>query len=95
MKKGAKRGPYTKKAATKKRSEPSAASTAMLAAFVASGNTDEAPQDELDDGAYVLEVDDKSTVHASVGPRENWQLASVGTTRQIDHDHNMGGCEGA
>ena len=95
VQKGAKRGPYTKKAATKKRSEPSAASTAMLAAFVASGNTDEAPQDELDDGAYVLEVDDKSTVHASVGPRENWQLASVGTTRQIDHDHNMGGCEGA
>jgi hypothetical protein len=95
VKKGAKRGPYTKKAATKRRSEPSAASTAMLAAFVASGNTDEAPQDELGDGAHVLEVDDKSTVRASVGSSENWQLASVGTTRQIDHDHNMGGGEGA
>ena len=92
VKKGEKRGPYTKKAATKKRSEPSAASTAMLAAFVASGNTDEAPQDELDDGAHVLEVDDKSTVRANVGP--SWQLAAdpVGT---IDHDHNMGGGEGA
>ena len=62
VKKGEKRGPYTKKAATKKRSEPSAASTAMLAAFVASGNTDEAPQDELDGGAHELGVDDKSTV---------------------------------
>ena len=62
---------------------------------VASGNTDEAPQDELDDGAHVLEVDDKSTVRANVGRSENWQLASVGTTRQIDHDFNMGGGEGA
>ena len=97
VKKGGKRGPYTKKAGTKKKSEPSAASTAILAAFVASGNTDEAPQDELDDGAHaaVLEVDDKSTVRANVGRSENWQLASVGTTRQIDHDFNMGGGEGA
>ena len=94
MKKGEKRGTYTKKAATKKRSEPSAASTAKLAAFVASGNTDEEPQDELDGGAHALGVDDKSTVRANVGPSTNWQLASdsVGT---IDHDHNMGGGEGA
>ena len=53
--------------------------------------------------ADVLEMDDKSTVRANVGPcSENWQLASacasVGTTRQpasVDHDHNMGGGEGA
>ena len=36
----------------KKKSKPSDASKAMFAAFVASGNTDEAPQDELDDGAH-------------------------------------------
>ena len=95
VKKGDKRGPYTKKAATKKRSEPSAASTAMLKAFAASRNMDDAPQDELDGGAHMLEVDDKSTVRANVGPSKDWQLASVGTTRQIDHDHNMGGGEGA
>ena len=46
VKKGEKRGPYTKKAATKERSKPSAASTAMLAANVASGNADDAPQDD-------------------------------------------------
>ena len=33
VKKGSKRGPYTKRAATKKKSEPTAASAAMLAAF--------------------------------------------------------------
>ena len=90
VKKGEKRGPYTKKAATKKRSEPSAASTAMLSAFVVRRkrqHSDEAPQDELDGGAHELGVDDKSTVRANVGP--SWQLAAdpVGT---IDHDHNMG-----
>ena len=69
VKKGVKRGPYTKKAATKKRSEPSAASTAMLSAFVVRRkrqHSDEAPQDELDDGAHVLGVDDKATVRANV-----------------------------
>ena len=81
VKKGDKRGPYTKKAGTKKKSEPSAASTAILAAFVASGNTDEAPQDELDDGAHaaVLEVDDKSTV-ACV---PTWAAAKTGSWLQL------------
>ena len=51
VKKGEKRGPYSKKAATKKKSKPSDASTAMLAAFVASGNNKDAPQDAgPDDG---------------------------------------------
>ena len=50
VKKGDKRGPYTKKAATKKKSEPSAASTAMLAAFVASNNN-QPTQDGHDGGA--------------------------------------------
>ena len=51
VKKGSKRGPYTKKAATKKRSQPTDASTAMLAAFVASGKYNEALRDGHDDGA--------------------------------------------
>ena len=38
VKKGSKRGSYTKGAATKKNSKPTAASAAMLAAFLASGN---------------------------------------------------------
>ena len=41
VKTGDKRGPYTKRAGTKKKSKPSDASTAMLAAFVASGNNKE------------------------------------------------------
>ena len=50
VKKGDKRGPYTKRAATKKKSKPSDASMAMLAAFVASGNNNGAPQDGPEDG---------------------------------------------
>ena len=91
VKKGDKRGTYTKRAATKKKSEPSAASTAMLAAFVASGNTEGAPQDELDGGAHMLEVDDKSTVRANVGPSKDWQLASVGTTDAPDRSRPQHG----
>ena len=54
VKKGDKRGPYNKglkSVATKKNSLPSAASTEMLAAFVASGNNNQAPQDGHDGGA--------------------------------------------
>ena len=50
VKKGDKRGSYTKNAATKKKSKPTAASTAVLAAFIVRG-TDQAPQDGHDDGA--------------------------------------------
>ena len=50
VKKGDKRGSYAKKAATKKKSTPSAASTQLLAAFVARGKDDEAPQDGHDGG---------------------------------------------
>ena len=51
VQKGTKRGPYMTTAATKKRSKPSNASTAMLAAFVASGKYNEALRDGHDDGA--------------------------------------------
>ena len=54
VKKGDKRGPYTKgfkSVATKKNSLPSAASTEMLAAFLASGDDTQAPQNGLDGGA--------------------------------------------
>ena len=95
MKKGTKRGPYTKGAATKKKSKPTAASTAMLAAFVASGNSNAAPQGGPDNGLtttpLVLAVDDKSKTHANdCGAK--WQLAA--DTRglcPLDHDHDMGG----
>ena len=67
MKKGDKRGPYTKRAATKKMSKPSDASMAMLAAFVASSKNNDAPQDGPNDGpptaaapAHVLAADDES-----------------------------------
>ena len=99
VKKGSKRGPYTKKAATKKKSKPSNASTAMLAAFVAGGNTNEALHDGHDEGAPAaaapqLHVDDKSTVRANNGPGANWTLGADTSCSGRDHDHNMGG-EGA
>ena len=101
MKKGTKRGPYTKTAATKKKSKPSDASTAMLASFLAHGNDEEAPQDGHDGGApavasqHLLQVDDKSSTHANDGGA-NWQLAAdTGGTFALDHDHGMGGGEGA
>ena len=81
VKKGDKRGPYTKSATKKTKSKPTAASTAMLAAFIASGDTEEAqPQDAADDGAAPawLEEDDTCNVHANDGPGAHWQLADVG-----------------
>ena len=98
VKKGTKRGPYTTTAATKKKSKPSDASTAMLAAFLASGNSNDAPQDGSDDGpptaaapAHVLEVDDKCKIRANDGGT-HWQLAAdTRGTFPPDHDHNMAG----
>ena len=98
VKKGDKRGPYTKSATKKTKSKPTAASTAMLAAFIASGDTEEAqPQDAADDGAAPawLEEDDKCNVHANDGPGAHWQLAADGARLHVDHDHSMGGGEGA
>ena len=97
VQKGTKRGPYTTTAATKKRSKPSNASTAMLASFVVRGNDDEAPQDGHDGGApaaaaqHLLQVDDKSSIHANHGGA-NWQLAAdMRGTLPLppDHDHGM------
>ena len=51
VKKGDKRGKYATKTATKKKSTPSAASTAMLAAFVVRGSDDQTLQDGHDGGA--------------------------------------------
>ena len=49
VKKGDKRGRYgPRSAATQKKSKPSAASTALLAKFVASGKADQPPQDGHD-----------------------------------------------
>ena len=98
VKKGDKRGPYTKSAATKKRSEPSDASTAMLAAFIAHGKNNDAPQDGPDDGpptaaapAHVLAADDKSKTRANDGGA-NWQLAADARgSFPLDHNHNMAG----
>ena len=95
MKKGDKRGPYNKtlkSAATKKNSLPSAASTAMFAAFVASGNNPQA-QDGHDDGglAAAAGVDDKCKTRAN-DEGANWplalQLADTRGTFPLDHDHN-------
>ena len=99
VKKGDNRGPYSKSATKKSNSKPSAASVAVLAAFVASGDTSEEaqPQDAADDGAAPtwLEEDDKSNVHANDGLGTHLQLADVGAYLHLDHDHNMGGGEGA
>ena len=97
VKKGDKRGPYTKSAATKKKSKPSDASMAMLAAFVASGNNNDAQEDGPDNGPPTaaatqwLAVDDKCKTRANDGGA-NWQLAAdTSGPFPLDHDHNMAG----
>ena len=97
VQKGTKRGPYMTTAATKKRSKPSNASTAMLASFVVRGNDDEAPQDGHDGGApaaaaqHLLQVDDKCKIKCNDGG-EHWQLAADSL---LPRDHDVGGGESA
>ena len=97
VKKGDKRGTYTKKAATKKKSTPSAASTQLLASFVARSKDDEAPQDGHDGGAPAarLEVDDKCKVPAAAFPGAPRAVAACVHVQPPDHDFYMGGGEGA
>ena len=96
MKKGEKRGPYTKRADTKKKSKPSAASTEMLAAFMARGNSIDAPHDdEHDDGAPAaavaplvpLERDDKAKVRCNVGGESRLPADTRGLFA-LDHDRS-------
>ena len=90
VQKGTKRGPYMTTAATKKRSKPSNASTAMLASFVVRGNKDNAPQDAHDGGApaaaaeHWQQVDDKCTTRANDGGK-HWQLAADSLPVPRDH----------
>ena len=91
VKKGEKRGSYgPRSAATAKRSKPTAASTALLGAWLASGTAP--PQDGPGGGppaaaAPQLEVDDKSTTRANTGA--DWQLAAD-TRGTLPRDHDMG-----
>ena len=88
---GAKRGPYTTTAATKKRSKPSGASTAMLAAFIASGKNTDAPQEGHVDGApaaaapHLLGIDDKSKTRPNDGGANGQLVADTRGTFPVDH----------
>ena len=75
MKKGDKRGSYTKNAATKKKSKPTAASTAVLAAFIVRG-TDQAPPDGHDSLGRVNTVGYGSYAEIGVSPFEAQDFAS-------------------
>ena len=91
VKKGDKRGPYTKSAATKKKSKPSDASTAMLAAFIASGKNTDAPQEGHVDGApsaaapHLLGIDDKSKTRPNDGGANGQLVADTRGTFPVDH----------
>ena len=98
VKKGDKRGTYSKTAATKKKSTPSEASKAMLASFVACGSDNCAPQDghDGDPPAAPLEVDDKCKVPANAVPSAQRVVAAGVQLQALDHDYmHMGGGEGA
>ena len=91
VKTGSKRGPYgPRSAATAKRSRPTAASTALLGAWLASGT---APPQDGHGGPPAaaappqLEVDDKSTTRANTGA--DGQLAAD-TRGTLPRDHDMG-----
>ena len=94
VKKGTKRGPYgPRSAATAKRSKPTAASTALLGAWLASGTAP--PQDGFGGppaaaAPPVLEVDDKCTARpaaAALGPQ---LAADTRGSVPRDHDYNTG-----
>lgn len=97
VEKGDKHGTYSKKAATKQNSTPTDASKVMLAR----GKDEEAPQDGHDGGApaaaavHQLHVDDKCKVRANDGGAVLQLAADTRGTCALDHDHGIGGGEGA